>query len=121
MVMGITQWRFLADLSMTVSPIYFISSGFIWAVIGIILCIGLWLGRFWAVSVTRWAAISFTVYYWADQLLVMDNPLRSTNWPFLITFNLIILVIITSFFTLPKVNRFFGEKYEREPEDPRVT
>jgi len=110
--MGIVQWQFLAGLPMSVSPLYIISSGLSWGVIGVILGIGLWLGQPRMKPATRWAAITFTVYYWIDQLWIMDNPFRNTNWPFLIAFNLIALFIIYSFFLLPKVNQFFGEKHE---------
>jgi hypothetical protein len=121
MVMGIAQWQFLAELPMSASPLYIVSSGLFWGVIGVTLCIGLWLGRLWAIPATRWSAVIFSIYYWIDQSLIMDNPLRSTNWPFLIAFNLIVLFFIYGFFLLPKVNQFFGEKDERKPQDPRVT
>jgi hypothetical protein len=120
MVSGIIQSQLITRLPLSISPVYFIITGLVWAVVGLINIYSTWLGKSWAAGVVWWSTVGYSLYYWLDELLVKQSPLRTTNWPFLITLNLLILVITYGFFRLPKVDRFIGECNERKPEDPRT-
>jgi len=105
-------WDYLHTLPLSVPPIFFAVSGLIWGLVGLGMWWGLWRGKNWAISYSRYAVIIFAIYYWIDQLFLMVNPLRKTNFPFVIGMTLILLAITIWVLSRPKTQLFFGETYE---------
>lgn len=109
---SIVHWSSLAGLP-RVSPLYLALTGLFWALTGIPLTIALWKG----LPNSGWAAriffLLYSLYYWFDRLVVANVPGRPDtgyDLPFLIVFNLLILILIFGILSLSKVKAYLGEK-----------
>jgi hypothetical protein len=59
----------LAELGAAPGPFYIALTGLLWALAGLILFRGLWIGRRWA-PVAGWTYMGlYLLYFWADRLL----------------------------------------------------
>jgi hypothetical protein len=110
---GAAMWDFLMDVQLTVSPLYLVLTGLLWAVLGLRVAWWLWHGRILARAGLQVLAISYTLYYWIEQFLLMTSPLRRTNWPFMAVVS--VLAIAAAFLVpaLPAAAKFLGERDER--------
>lgn len=108
-VSSIRQSQFLANLPLSISPVYLVLTGVVWTGIGLVNLIGVWRGQPWAARVMWWSVFGYSIFYWLDELMLKESPLRTTNWPFQIILNVLTLVMAYGFFKLPKVERFIGE------------
>lgn len=120
LVLSISKREFLNTLLPSVPTIYFTVSGIIWSLIGAGLFWGLWRGKRWAAKYTRYAAITYAIYFWVDQLFIKVDPLRTTNNPFLV--GLTLLLAITFWIVArPRARTYFGETNERRPKNSTTT
>jgi hypothetical protein len=115
----IQNWDFLADL-LNISPAYLLLSGLIWTVVGFPLALGIWRGWRLAYYLSPVILLSYSLYFWADRLLLSGYPERQQNWPFVAALNLIIIVWSLWVLTRPKAMAYFGELHERKPENTPV-
>jgi len=111
-VEAIRLWDFLSQL-LLVSPFYLAVTGFVWALAGFPIAIGLWRGWHWAPRLTRWAVLAYLLYYWLDRLFVENQVGRQANLPFATGATLVILVLVFWILSLRKVKAFFGETHEQ--------
>ena len=107
-------WDFLKSLPLAVSPLYQVLSGLVWGVAGLWICYLVWRGSSKAPAALRILSVTFALYYWIDQFLVMTSEIRLTNWIF--TGSLTIILVLLVFLSLKPavVKDFYGEKYEQE-------
>jgi hypothetical protein len=103
--LALQQWAFLSSL-LPVSPLYLSASGLIWAVAGLALVWGLWLGRGWAVRGTQAAALAYSLYFWLDRIFIAEGPGR--NWPFALAVNVFLLFIVFWVLSNRKAKAYFG-------------
>jgi hypothetical protein len=82
LLVAIGGWDYLGAIAPAVLPIYLAISGMIWALIGLVSAVGIWLRRRWALILLGCAVISFTIWYWMDRLLLSANPDANSNWIF---------------------------------------
>jgi uncharacterized membrane protein (DUF2068 family) len=108
----LAEWTFLASLPLTVSPIYLAATGLIWGVVGLVLYPGLWFGKRWAKNTVFFAALVYGLYYWLEQLFIMDSPLRNSNWPFQIILSIVLLALTAWMIRRPETRTYFGETHE---------
>lgn len=113
---GIRYWKFLNGLTMSVSPLYLVLTGGLWALFGLRVMWWLWQGASLAPPALRHLTVSYVLYYWIDQLLVMTSPLRQTRWPFSALLSLLAVIIVIFVLYLPGVRNFFGGAYEQEDQ-----
>jgi hypothetical protein len=118
-VQSIQQWDLLASL-LPISPAYFSLSGLLWTVVGFPLAYGLWRGRRLAYHLSPVVLLGYTLYIWADRLLLSGYSERQENWPFVAVLNILVLVWSLLLLNRPKVIMFFGEWHERKPENSTV-
>ncbi len=85
-------------------PLYISMSGGIWLIIGLVLAWSLWRGKTWGWLSTILATAGYSCWYWFDQL-VLQEP--HTNWPFVLTTNIILVLIILFILFSRKTRRFF--------------
>ena len=117
--LAIINWELLTEL-LPISPAYLAVSGLVWGVALPPLAWGLWRGQRWARRWTMIALLVFSLYYWCDRLLMPGYPGRNVNWLFSAGVNLLLLAWSWWILSRPKARAFFGELYERGPENPRV-
>ena len=111
-VEAVRRWEFLDSLSMSAAPVYFYLSGLAWGSLGLLIFAGLWQGREATPRMLRFTSIAFTVYYWADRMLVASSPLRKSGW---IPTAIVMIALLAAIFWIlsrPKTQGFFGEKNE---------
>jgi hypothetical protein len=115
MVQSIQSWDLLANL-MPVSPAYLLLSGLLWVVVGFPIAWGLWRGWRLAYYLSPVVLLGYSLYVWADRLLLSGYPERQGNWPLIAILNLAILVWSLWVLTRPKTMAYFGEKHEQKPK-----
>jgi hypothetical protein len=106
------QNTYLSSLPLSATPTYLGLTGLMWGTACLVSAVGLWFGRVWAPKAVQGIAIIFTVYYWFEQIAIMENPLKASNWPFLILLNLALLVTTFIITYRPQAKSFFGDKHE---------
>ena len=109
-VLTLAQWEFLNEI-LPISPLYLALSGFIWSLVWLSLVWGLWRGYKWAPHFTLLATLAYTLYYWLDRLLLTTNY-GGQNWPFIIVFNIMLIIITYWILSRRKAKAFFGEIHE---------
>lgn len=109
-IQTINQWEFLSEL-LPIPPLYVAVSGLTWGLIGSPLAWGLWRGRRWAPTLTRLAALAYTLYFWSNRLWLSTNDSR-TNWPFAAATNIVLFSIVLWVLSRRKA-KTHGEMYDR--------
>jgi len=112
--MAISLFNFLSELPLAISPLYQVVTGFVWGVAGVWVSVWMWIGHRKAPAALRILVVTFALYYWIDQLLVMTNEIRSTNWWFLVLVTGILVVLVFLSLLPPAVKDFFGEQHEQK-------
>ncbi|MEK6221573.1 MAG: hypothetical protein N2D54_04945 [Chloroflexota bacterium] len=110
----LTQWDFLNNLPLTVSPTTFLITGGVEAVIGIMVFAGLWNGKPWSKNATKYFAWILLIKYWIGQFVFVSNPLSKENWLYSLFLSGMIIFTIYLILSRLKARKFFGEIYERE-------
>jgi hypothetical protein len=92
-------------------PVYVVTSGAIWMVMGAILTWGIWQGKSWAWLTTILATISYTGWFWSDRLL--QEP-QNINWPFSLAASFLILIVVGVILFTRRTREYFRkEPHER--------
>ena len=117
--LSISEWNFLSEL-LSFSPAYLSVTGSLWGLVGLPLIWGLWRGKSWAPGFIRLAVLVFSLYYWADRVILSGYANRNANWPFALAINLIVGIWIFWVLTRPKTKNFFGDVHERKPENQGI-
>ncbi len=73
--------RLPPDLPLTVPPAYIALNGGLWGLAGLAATYGLWRGRDWAIHLTRWGGLLYTVWYWLDRSLLARSDYARLTWP----------------------------------------
>jgi hypothetical protein len=120
LVQAIQKWDLLAGF-LPITPAYLVLSGLLWTVLGFPLALGLWRGWRLAYLLSPVALLGYSLYLWADRLLLSGYRERQGNWLFVAGLNILILAWSFWVLTRPKAMAYFGEKHEREPKDQAVT
>jgi len=113
---GLRYWEFLSGLPLSVSPLYLVLTGGLWTLFGLRVMGWVWQGRATAPTALRYLTVSYVLYYWIDQLLVMVSPLRQTRWPFSAGISILAVLIVIFGLNQPSVKNFFGGTYEQEDQ-----
>ena len=93
-------------------PLYISMSGGVWLTIGLFLVWILWNGKAWGRMATIGIAAGYTSWYWLDRM-ILQKPLA--NWPFTLTANLILMILILLILFTRKTERYFQrDAYERK-------
>jgi hypothetical protein len=112
LIQTIQKWDLLKTL-LPISPVYLLLSGLLWTVVGFPLAWGIWRGWRLAYHLSPVILMSYSLYLWADRLLLSAYPEQMDNWPFIAALNILVLALSLWVLTRPKAMIFFGEKNER--------
>jgi hypothetical protein len=113
-IQSVLSWTYLLE-ALSVSPLYLLLSGGLWALVGFPLAWGLWRGRPNAPAMARRTALAYTAYVWLDRLLLSFSSYRNNSAPFWAALNLLILAFGFGVLALRPVRRFYGETHEPTP------
>jgi hypothetical protein len=110
-------WKTMAKYG--AHPLYIAISGTLWLLIGLVVFLGVWLGKTWGWAVALGGSVGYSTWYWFDRL-AMQKP--HANWPFVLIANLAFLLIILMILMSHKTRRFFKrDVYEQKPQTPTIT
>ena len=101
------EFEFLSGL-LPFSPLYLVMGGLFWGITGLVLFFGLWLGKQWAPTLTRIAAVVYTLYFWLDRILLTSTGI-GVNWLFVVIVNVIILTLVFWVLNRNNARRYYGE------------
>jgi hypothetical protein len=76
--------------------LYFIVTGAVWGLTSLAAALGDWFRKPWALILTGVGAVTFSIWFWAERVLLSRTPYARTNWLFDAIFNLILLIFIGS-------------------------
>jgi len=110
-VQTVKQWEFLGEL-LAVSPIYFVISGLVWGLLGLVLAWGLFFGGGWAPRLLRVTSLINMIYIWMDRLVLRDPSSRYPGSIFFAVLSIVIVVIIFWILSRKNVRAYFGETHE---------
>lgn len=119
LLQAIQKWDLLASL-LPISPAYLVLSGLLWTVVGLPLAWGIFRGWRLAYYLSPVILIGYSLYLWADRLLLSGYAERQENWPIVAALNIFVLAWSLWVLTRPKAKVYFGEKDERKPENTTV-
>ena len=112
--MAVSLFDFLNGLPVSISPRYQILTGLLWGVSGLWVSVWLWKGHRRAPTALRILTVTYALYYWIDQLVIMTSEIRRTNWWFLALATGILILLVFLSLLPPAVKDFFGEQHEQK-------
>lgn len=95
---GLTAGFALPDLPLSVPKWYLFIKNGIWALASLLAAAGLFFGRKWAPSFTRWGIVLITIWYWVDRLILVQSDFAKKSWPMAVT--LILAIVLSLFWVL---------------------
>jgi hypothetical protein len=129
LVLSIINWDFLNSWP-GVSPLYMVTTGLIWTLIGSFLFFGLWTGKKWAPKLMQAVALSYALYYWLDHVFLVDHPARGAvgaqrallpvNWQFAIGATVVCLAYVVWVLSRPNVKTYFGLAESNKDNTPKI-
>ena len=103
-----TQWHWLKQVGILVSPVYLVLGGLLWGVIGSGAALGLLFRRKWAVILAKISGLFYFTWFWIDDRLVSVTSMGDYNVVFKLIFSLTALLYVFFVFLLPRQKRYFG-------------
>lgn len=84
----------LPELPLTVPKTYLLFKNGLWALTGLTLAVGLFLGKPWALKTVRWTAAGIGVWYWLDRVLFTRSDFARSSWPMAVIVTCVILMAL---------------------------
>lgn len=98
-------------------PLYVGLTGAFWAVVGVIVFLGLYQSRPWAPRLFVGASVVYTGWYWLDRLFIQSGT--RTNWAFSLLVMAVLWILSVTVLLNPHYRIYFErEAYERKPQNP---
>ena len=110
---AVSLFDFLSGLPLSIAPLYQILTGLFWGVAGLWVSGWLWRGHRKAPAALRILTVTYALYYWIDQLLIMTSEIRQSNWWFVLLVTGILVLLVFLSLLPPAVKEFFGEPHEQ--------
>ena len=114
---ALALWSFLGSLPLSVPPLYLALTGLVWGVLGEVAIYLTWMGRPKARQIVRYLTLAYVIYYWLEQFLLMDDPLRKVSWKFSAGVSIFFVLFVLSILQQDSVRLFLGEPYEPKEQD----
>ena len=106
---AISSWTFLVESPVGVPIGYFAATGVFWTLAGLILALGLFIGRRLSLRLAQILILLYTIYYWSDRLWIAESNAISVRWPFAVGLTLFILIYTFLVLSRPKVKLFLSK------------
>jgi len=100
------SWPLLSSLPLKVPVSYFIVTGTLWGVNGLVLVFGLLTRKKWVLPLSMILTLGYPLYHWIDRFFIAEWTVIKTRWQF--DFGLTLLIILLAFwiFKHPKTSIF---------------
>jgi hypothetical protein len=95
---AINTWDFLTTLQPNVPIFYFVITGSIWGLAGLILTGGFISKKRWTLNTARIVVVLYMFYYWLDRLVIAESTSIINRWQFSVS--LTFLLLLMAFWTL---------------------
>jgi hypothetical protein len=111
---GIHFIRFFASMDLPPLPFsvpswYFLATGAIWGLVGAVIAFGLFSGRRWAPNVLRGGSLAYVIWFWLDQILLIQAEYAQARFVSSAIATLLVLVFIFLTLQRPGTKSFFRE------------
>jgi hypothetical protein len=104
---SVSHWQFITQLPLILPPYYLIFSGAFWGITGLMITIGLWLGRAQTPIITRCFVLLYSLSYWMERMFLSANPVTTTNAPFALAINGLLVAWCWHILGHPRTQIFF--------------
>jgi hypothetical protein len=104
--------RALLSSLLPFSPLMLASLKLFWAVVGLVLAWGLYKPKLWALRITFWTCLGYSIVSWLNRLLLYSSSGRGSNMVFSLILNILILVIVFWVLHTRATRRYFGELHD---------
>ena len=98
--------KLLTQFTLAPLSLYWVITGTLWGILGIVALIFLWLRYTWSLWLIGISAALFTAWYWLDRAFIQNNPGRWSSWLFILILNILILIFIYSTIAYLHPDRF---------------
>jgi hypothetical protein len=92
--------------------LYLIVRGVILTLFSVILGVSLWRGITWAPLVARWSVIILVLWYWLEEMVLINPDFRGDNLLFMAAVTVFIILFPWWVLSRPPSRAFFGEKHD---------
>lgn len=113
---AVQRWDVL-EAWLPFSPAYLAGTGLVWAIVGIVLVPGIWMGRTWTRTGMNIALGLYEVYYWGERLWLTTQRLHQENWLFMVLLHSIVILWWAGIYFHSSTREFFGVCYAGEREN----
>jgi hypothetical protein len=100
MILALADRSLLMEVGVFPGPDYLAVSGAVWGLLGLAAVVLLYVPRRWARMAVFAAGLLFALSYWLDRLILVRTPQAQANWPFALSFTLVLLVFSASLMVL---------------------
>jgi hypothetical protein len=108
----------LPDLPLTIPRAYLPVTGAVWGGLGLLVGVGLLLGRRWAHRGAAFLAAAFTLWYWLDRLFLVQTDYAARTWPAAALASAILLGLVAYLLTRPSTRWYFRRPIDDDPDEP---
>jgi hypothetical protein len=98
-------WKTLLEYG--TQPLYLALSGFIWAIVGLLLVWGVWMGGRWAWLSTVIGAVVYAAWYWLDRLFLQQPH---TNGIFSLISTVVMLLFVYLILFSSRARHYFQKE-----------
>jgi hypothetical protein len=114
MIDTILEWDFLMELGLAPLPLYYVISGAVWGLAGLVAAVGLWMRQHWCLPLTAILVVIYSIWYWLERLFLTGSVFSMTNWPFTLGLTLLLLfAFLGSLYVIYRTKEFQG--LQKEP------
>ncbi len=99
----------LPELPLTVPPLYIPLTGLLWGVGAALTAGALFFARPWAPEAARWGSLAYTLWFWADRLLLVRSDYGRISRPASLALTLVLLVALWWILRRPDVRTYYRE------------
>jgi hypothetical protein len=95
-------------------PVYIALTAAGWAIAGLIIIWGLWIGKTWAWFATLGALASYVAWFWLDRYFIQRPP-ANQNWPYALIVTIIFAILTLLILFSDRTRQFFQrDTHERK-------
>jgi hypothetical protein len=108
----------LPDLPLTIPRAYLPVTGAVWGGLGLLVGVGLLLGRRWAYRGAAFLAPALVVWYWLDRLFLVQTDYAARTWPAAALASVFLLGTVAYLLSRPSTRRYFRRLIDDDSDEP---